>query len=142
MKTVFAKKETVKHAWYVVDADGQTLGRLASRIASVLRGKHKVDYTPNVDNGDFVIVVNAGKVKLTGRKDNDKMYHHHTGWAGHLNSWTAGQLRESEPTALVELAVRRMLPKGTLGKDLYKKLKVYAAADHPHAAQQPAVFPF
>lgn len=85
MKTVFAKKETVKHAWYVVDADGQTLGRLASRIASVLRGKHKVDYTPNVDNGDFVIVVNAGKVKLTGRKDNDKMYHHHTGWAGHLN---------------------------------------------------------
>ncbi|MEM6531567.1 MAG: 50S ribosomal protein L13 [Myxococcota bacterium] len=137
MKTVSAKKEDVKREWYVVDAADQTLGRLATRVATVLRGKHKPIFTPHVDTGDFVVVINAEKVRLTGKKGEDKMYHHHTGWIGGVVSRTAKQLRETRPEKLIENAVHGMLPKNVLGRQMGKKLKVYAGAEHPHAAQQP-----
>ncbi len=137
MKTISAKKEDVKREWYVVDATDQTLGRLASRVATVLRGKHKPIYTPHVDTGDYVVVVNAEKVKLTGKKNEDKLYHHHTGWVGGIVTRTAKQLREQRPERLVENAVHGMLPKNVLGRTMGKKLKVYAGGEHPHAAQQP-----
>ncbi|MEO1171877.1 MAG: 50S ribosomal protein L13 [Myxococcota bacterium] len=137
MKTISAKKEDVKREWFVVDAADQTLGRLATRVATVLRGKHKPIYTPHVDTGDFVVVINAEKVRLTGKKGEDKMYHHHTGWVGGVVSRTAKQLRETRPEQLVENAVHGMLPKNVLGRQMGKKLKVYAGAEHPHAAQQP-----
>lgn len=126
--------------WWVVDAADQTLGRLASRVASVLRGKHRVLYTPHADNGDFVVVVNAARVRLTGRKREQKVYYRHTGWKGHLKSRTADQvLSGPHPERVVEEAVRGMLPHNALGRKLYRKLKVYAGPEHPHAAQKPEV---
>ena len=137
MKTVSAKKEDVQREWYVVDATGQTLGRLATRVATVLRGKHKPIFTPHVDTGDFVVVINAEKVKLTGKKNDDKLYHYHTGWVGGIVTRTAKQLRAQRPERLIENAVQGMLPKNVLGRAMGKKLKVYAGGEHPHAAQQP-----
>ena len=139
MKTISAKSNEVKRKWFVIDADGIVLGRMASKIAGILRGKHKVEYTPHVDTGDFVVVINAGKVKLTGSKDADKMYYHHTGWQGHLKEATAARVRERHPERIVQVAVKGMLPRGTLGRAMLKKLKVYGTGEHPHAAQQPEV---
>jgi len=139
MKTTdFFTKEDAHQAWYVVDAQDQVLGRLATRVASVLRGKHKPTFTPNADIGDFVIVINADKVKLTGRKMSDKSYYRHTGYIGGLKETTPGKVLASRhPERLVEWAVRGMLPKTRLGDRLFTKLKVYAGPDHPHKAQQP-----
>jgi large subunit ribosomal protein L13 len=144
MKTVSLRKEDFapggEHEpdWVLFDAAGQTLGRLATRIAMVLRGKTKPTFTPHLDTGDFVVVVNADKVKLTGAKLKDKYYYHHTGYPGGLKAVQAGKLLENKPTELVRLAVKRMLPKNALNRDiLHKKLKVYAGPDHPHQAQQP-----
>jgi large subunit ribosomal protein L13 len=124
--------------WYVIDAEGQVLGRLATRVASLLRGKHRRDYTPHVDHGEAVIVVNAAKVKLTGRKLDRKLYHRHSGYMGSIRTVTAGELLGSaHPERVVQSAVRGMLPKNALGRKLVRKLKVYAGADHPHAAQKP-----
>jgi large subunit ribosomal protein L13 len=130
----------VTQRWWVVDAADQTLGRLASRVAARLRGKQSVLYTPHADSGDFVVVVNAGRVRLTGRKRQQKMYIRHTGWTGHLRSRTAEQvLAGAHPERVVEEAVRGMLPHNALGRKLYRKLKVYAGPTHPHAAQKPEV---
>jgi large subunit ribosomal protein L13 len=137
MKTFSAKQEEIKHSWYVVDAKGKTLGRLASRIAHILRGKHKAIFTPHVDTGDYVVVINAEQVTVTGRKSTDKEYHHHTGYPGGIRSITFDKLLAKFPSRVIELAVKRMLPKGPLGRDMYRKLKVYAGTDHPHTAQQP-----
>ena len=139
MKTTdFFTKEDAHQAWYVVDAQDQVLGRLATRVASVLRGKHKPTFTPNADIGDFVIVINAEKVKLTGRKMSDKSYYRHTGYIGGLKETTPGKVLASRhPERLVEWAVRGMLPKTRLGDRLFTKLKVYPGPDHPHKAQQP-----
>jgi len=135
-----ANAGTVDRRWWVVDAADQTLGRLASRVASVLRGKHRVSYTPHADAGDFVVVVNAEQVRLTGRKLEQKVYFRHTGWVGHLRSRTAGQvLGGPHPERVVEEAVRGMLPRNSLGRKLHRKLKVYAGSAHPHAAQKPEV---
>jgi large subunit ribosomal protein L13 len=123
--------------WVLIDAQGRSLGRVASRAASVLRGKHRPDFTPNQDAGDFVVIVNAEKVKLTGSKANDKVYHRHTGWPGGIRSTTAGKMLQSKPERLIETAVRGMLPKNRLGRRLFTKLKIYRGAEHPHAAQQP-----
>lgn len=141
MKTLSAKKEEVARSWYIVDAKDQTLGRLATRIASVLRGKHKPIFTPHVDTGDFVVVINADKVKLTGKKEQDKMYYDHTGWAGGIVERNAEKLREREPTKMVERAVGGMIPRGNLGRQQLSKLRVYAAAEHPHTAQKPEPLP-
>ncbi len=137
MKTEFAKKEQVARKWYVIDAQGQVLGRLAVEIARRLRGKHKPNFSPHVDTGDYIIVVNADKVRLTGRKMDDKMYYRHTGYPGGLRSMSARQLLGRKPERMIELAVKGMLPKNRLGRRMYQKLKVYATAEHPHAAQQP-----
>jgi large subunit ribosomal protein L13 len=138
MKTQSFRKVDQPQQWYVVDATDQVLGRLATRVAVVLRGKHKPTYTPHEDLGDHVVVINAAKVRLTGKKWTDKMYRHHTGYIGGLKETTAGKLREKDPTRLVTTAVQGMLPKSRLGHAMAKKLKVYAGASHPHAAQQPA----
>jgi large subunit ribosomal protein L13 len=138
MKTQSFRKTDQPQTWYVVDATDQVLGRLATRIATVLRGKHKPTYTPHEDLGDHVVVVNAEKVRLTGKKWTDKVYRHHTGFIGGLKEATAGKVREKDPTRLVTTAVQGMLPKSRLGRAMAKKLKVYAGADHPHAAQKPA----
>ena len=137
MKTFVAKPAEIKRDWYVVDAEGKTLGRLASEIASRLRGKHKPEYTPHADCGDYIVVVNAEKVAVTGNKRNDKMYHHHTGYIGHLKSTNLETLMDKAPNRPLEFAVKGMLPKGPLGRAMFKKLKVYVGTDHPHAAQQP-----
>jgi large subunit ribosomal protein L13 len=137
MKTEVAKAENVKRDWYVVDAQDAVLGRLATQIANVLRGKNKAIFTPSVDTGDFVIVVNAEKIALTGRKLDDKMYYHHTGFPGGLKEITAGKLLEKKPEDLIRKAVKGMLPKNKLARHMLKKLKVYAGASHPHDAQQP-----
>jgi large subunit ribosomal protein L13 len=139
METISTSKENARsmRRWFVVDAEGKVLGRLASQIASVLRGKHQVHYTPHVDTGDFVIVLNAAKVKLTGRKETNKIYHHHTTWAGGVVSRTAATVRQDSPEELIEKAVWGMLPKGPLGRDMARKLKVYAGGEHPHVAQKP-----
>lgn len=137
MKTFAARKETVKRDWYVVDATGKTLGRLATEVARRLRGKHKAEYTPHVDTGDYIIVVNADKVAVTGRKEQDKMYHRHTGYIGNLKSISLGKLREKAPERIIENAVRGMLPRNPLGRAVYRKLKVYAGPNHNHSAQQP-----
>lgn len=137
MKTYSAKPETVERQWYVVDAEGKALGRLASEIATRLRGKHKPVYTPHVDTGDYVIVVNAEKVRVTGRKETDKVYYHHSGFPGGIKSITLDKLREKAPHRIIETAVRGMLPKGPLGRDMFRKLRVYAGSEHNHAAQQP-----
>ena len=139
MKTEFAKKEQVARKWYVIDAQGQVLGRLAVEIARRLRGKHKPNFSPHVDTGDYIIVVNADKIRLTGRKMDNKMYYRHTGYPGGLRSMNARQLLGRKPERMVELAVKGMLPKNRLGRRMYQKLKVYITAEHPHAAQQPEV---
>ena len=139
-KTYSAKKGEIERAWHVVDVDGKTLGRAATQIAQLLRGKHKPTFTPHVDMGDFVIVINAHKVRLTGRKMTDKLYYDHTLFPGGLKTKTAEQMLAKHPEELVKRAVWGMLPKGPLGRKLYRKLKVYAAAEHPHEAQQPQVF--
>lgn len=136
--TVFFTRDDANQDWHVVDAQDQVLGRLATRVASVLRGKHKPTYTPNADIGDFVIVVNADKVKLTGNKVTDKSYYRHSGYIGGLKETTAGKVLASKhPERIIEWAVRGMLPKSRLGDRLFTKLKVYAGPDHPHEAQQP-----
>ena len=135
--TYVQKKEEVVRNWYVVDAEGETLGRLATKVAHVLRGKHKVTYTPHIDCGDFVIVINADKVVLTGDKLDKKVYYDHSGYTGGLRERTARVMKEKYPVEMVERAVKGMLPNGRLGRQMYKKLFVYAGENHPHAAQQP-----
>ncbi|HBN14625.1 MAG TPA: 50S ribosomal protein L13 [Pseudohongiella sp.] len=137
MKTFSAKPQNVEHNWLLVDAEGQTLGRLAAEIATRLRGKHKPEYTPHVDTGDFVVVVNAEKVSVTGKKSANKMYHHHTGYPGGLKSFSFEKLIDRSPEKVLKLAVKGMLPRTPLGRAMFKKLKVYAGNEHPHAAQQP-----
>ena len=137
MKTISAKPETAQHDWFVIDANGVTLGRLATEVARRLRGKHKTEYTPHVDTGDFIVVVNAEKVKVTGNKAQDKMYYRHTGHPGGLKEANFTQMIERTPEKVIELAVKGMLPKNPLGRAMYRKLKVYAGQEHPHAAQQP-----
>ncbi len=131
------RPQDVERVWFVVDAKGKILGRLASEVAQVLRGKHKPSFTPHVDGGDFVVVVNAGQVELSGRKRENKVYYRHTGFPGGIRSITAGRLLETRPERAIEHAVRGMLPKGRLGRRMLRKLKVYAGAAHPHAAQKP-----
>ncbi len=137
MKTFSAKPADVKRDWYVVDATGKTLGRLSSEIAHRLRGKHKPEYTPHVDTGDCIIVVNAEKVRITGRKLTDKFYHHHTGYVGNMKSVRLDKQLERHPQRVLEAAVKGMMPRGPLGRAMFRKLKVYAGAEHRHAAQQP-----
>ncbi|GLQ33234.1 50S ribosomal protein L13 [Litoribrevibacter euphylliae] len=137
MKTFSAKPETVKRDWYVVDAQGKTLGRLATEVASRLRGKHKPEYTPHVDTGDYIVIVNAEKVAVTGNKAADKMYYRHTGYPGGMRSANFNEMIERKPEMVIEKAVKGMLPKNPLGRAMFSKLKVYAGAEHPHAAQQP-----
>lgn len=137
MKTYVAKPNSVTRQWYVVDASGLALGRLASQVAAILRGKHKPQFTPHVDTGDFVIVVNAEKIRLTGRKLRHKIYYRHTGYKGSLHARRYEVMVAQYPERTVELAVRRMLPPGTLGRAQLRKLKVYRGPDHPHAAQNP-----
>lgn len=138
MKNTFMqKKEDVVRNWYVIDAEGVNLGRLATKVATVLRGKHKPTYTPHIDCGDCVIVINAEKVNLTGNKLNDKIYYNHSGYTGGLRERTAKEMIENYPVEMVERAVKGMLPKGRLGRQMYTKLFVYAGSEHPHAAQKP-----
>lgn len=137
MKTFSAQAADVKRDWYVVDASGKTVGRLASQIAFRLRGKHKPEYTPHVDTGDYIVVVNAKKVAVTGHKISDKVYYHHTGYAGGLKHITFEQLIDKAPERIVQAAVKGMLPKNRLGRQILKKLKVYAGSEHRHEAQQP-----
>lgn len=137
MKTYSAKPNAVPHEWFVVDAEGKTLGRLASEIAHRLRGKHKPEYTPHVDTGDYIVVVNAEKIAITGNKSKDKIYHHHTGYPGGLKSISFEKLIDKAPERVLQTAVKGMLPKNPLGRAMFKKLKVYAGAEHPHASQQP-----
>ncbi len=137
MKTYSAKAETVQHDWYIVDAADKTLGRMATVIASRLRGKHKPEYTPHVDTGDYIVVINAEKVQVTGNKAKDKIYHSHTGYPGGLKSISFEKLIEKAPERTIQSAVKGMLPKGPLGRAMFKKLKVYAGQVHPHSAQQP-----
>lgn len=142
MKTFVAKPETAQHDWYVVDAANKTLGRLATQIARYLRGKHKPEYTPHVDTGDYIVVINADKVTVTGRKTKEKVYEHYTGYPGGLKSITFEKLQAKFPERIIEKAVKGMLPKNPLGYAMYKKLKVYAGTEHPHAAQQPKSIDF
>ncbi len=137
MKTAFVKKEEVNRRWFIFDATGQTLGRFASRIAKVLIGKNKPTYTPNVDNGDFVVVINAEKIKVTGKKLTDKIYYHHTGYIGNLKAETLKERLEKEPEEVIVDAVWGMLPKTRLGRKMIKKLKVYRGSQHPHISQKP-----
>jgi len=137
MKTFSAKPEAVKRDWIVVDATGQVLGRLASRIAGRLRGKHKAIYTPHVDTGDYIVVVNVDKLRVTGRKAEQKTYYRHSGFPGGIRSTTLGKLYPSRPDRVLGHAVKGMLPKGPLGSAMFRKLKIYRGAEHPHAAQQP-----
>jgi large subunit ribosomal protein L13 len=139
MKTFSAKPETVKRDWYVVDAAGKTLGRLATEVARRLRGKHKPEYTPHVDTGDYIVVINAEKVAVTGNKATDKMYHSHTGFPGGIKSISFDKLIQKKPEMVIEKAVKGMLPKNPLGRAMYRKLKVYAGSEHKHTAQQPQV---
>ncbi len=142
MKTFMASPATIERKWYVVDAEGKTLGRLTSEIASVLRGKHKPIFTPHMDTGDYVIVVNAAKVKVTGKKLDQKIYYHHSGYVGGMKETTLKEMLAKKPERVVELAVKGMLPKGPLGRQMYKKLFVYAGPEHKHAAQKPEVLTF
>ena len=137
MGTYSAKPSEVKRDWFVVDAEGKALGRLASEIASRLRGKHKPIYTPHIDTGDYIVVINAEKVAVTGNKFTDKMYYRHTGYVGNLKSISFDKLQAQRPERIIELAVKGMLPKGPLGRDMYRKLKVYAGPEHNHHAQKP-----
>ena len=137
MTTYMASTDTIKHHWYLVDASGKTLGRLATEVARRLRGKHKPEYTPHADTGDFVVVINADKIRVTGNKLNDKMYYRHTGYPGGIKSKNLATLLTDQPTQVIEKAVKGMLPKGPLGRQMYRKLKIYAGAEHPHLAQKP-----
>jgi large subunit ribosomal protein L13 len=139
LTTVSAKPETVKRDWFLVDASGKTLGRLCSELARRLRGKHKPIYTPHVDTGDYLVVINAEKIAVTGNKLNDKLYHRVTGYIGNIKTIPLKNMLASHPERAIEIAVKGMLPKGPLGRDMYRKLKVYAGSEHPHAAQQPQV---
>ncbi len=139
MKTFVAKPETVKRDWYVVDAEGKTLGRLATEIASRLRGKHNPEYTPHVDTGDYIVVINAEKIAVTGNKAAAKTYYSYSGFPGGLKSITFEKLIDRKPEMVLEIAVKGMLPKGPLGRAMFRKLKVYAGTEHNHAAQQPQV---
>jgi len=137
MKTFSAKPQTVSRDWFVVDASGKTLGRLATELARRLRGKHKPEYTPHVDTGDSIVVVNASKVRVTGNKLADKMYHHHTGYIGNLKSVSLQTMMDTTPERVIEQAVKGMLPHNSLGREMFRKLKVFAGAEHKHEAQQP-----
>jgi len=139
MKTFSAKAEDVRRQWYVVDASGKTLGRLSTEIARRLRCKHKPEYTPHVDTGDSIVVINAEKIHVTGNKFTDKTYHHHTGYIGNLKSITFDKLLAKAPERIIEKAVKGMLPKNPLGRAMFRKLRVYAGAEHPHTSQQPSV---
>jgi len=139
MKTFSAKPAEVKRDWYVIDAEGKTLGRLATEIARRLRGKHKPEFTPHVDTGDYIIVINAEKVGVTGNKETDKMYYRHTGYVGNMKSTSLGKLRQTFPDRIISTAVQGMLPKNPLGRAMFKKLKVYAGPEHNHQSQQPKV---
>lgn len=136
-RTIMTRREDVVPHWHIVDAEGMVLGRLAAEVAHVLRGKHLPTYTPSIDNGDYVIVVNAEKIRVTGNKVEDKMYYHHSGYPGGLRETSLRHMQEKHPERVIEIAVRGMLPKNRLGRQLFRKLKVYAGAAHPHAAQQP-----
>lgn len=141
MRTTFmANAANIERKWYVVDAAGKTLGRLSSEIASILRGKHKPTYTPHVDTGDHVIIINAEKIELTGKKLTDKIYYRHSQFPGGLKTRTALEMRTNYPEKMLELAIKGMLPKGSLGRQMAKKLHVYAGSEHPHQAQQPEVY--
>lgn len=137
MKTYSAKPKEVSHNWLLIDAEGQTLGRMASAIAARLRGKHKAEFTPHVDTGDFIVVINADKVKVTGNKAKDKMYHSHSAFPGGLKTISFEKLLDKAPERVIQLAVKGMLPRSPLGRAMIRKLKVYAGTDHPHTAQQP-----
>ena len=137
MKTFSAKANEVKRDWFLVDANGKTLGRLASVVASRLRGKHKAEYTPHVDTGDYIVIVNAAKITVTGNKFDDKIYHHHTGYIGNLKSVPFKDLIKKKPEEVIQKAVKAMLPKGPLGREMSRKMKVFAGSEHTHAAQQP-----
>jgi large subunit ribosomal protein L13 len=137
MKTYVAKPQDIKRDWFVVDAKTLTIGRLASRVASILRGKHKTTFTPHEDTGDVVVIINAEQELSTGKKEKTKVYHHHTGHIGGIKSVTLEKLRSTHPERIIQLAVKRMLPKGPLGRKMFKKLWVYKGAEHPHQAQQP-----
>ena len=135
--TYMQRKEDIVRKWYIIDAEGETLGRLATKVAHILRGKHKPTYTPHLDCGDFVIVVNASKVNLTGNKLDNKIYYNHSGYTGGLRERTARVMKEKYPTEMIERAIKGMLPKGRLGRQMYRKLFVYADGNHPHMDQQP-----
>lgn len=137
MKTFSATAETVKREWFVIDATDKVLGRLSTEIARRLRGKHKPEYTPHVDTGDYIVVINAEKVRVTGNKETDKIYHHHTGYIGSLKSVNLAKMRKNHPDRIIKHSVKGMLPKNSLGRAMFKKLKVYAGGAHEHAAQQP-----
>jgi len=137
MKTFSAKPHEVKRDWFIVDASGKVLGRLAAELARRLRGKHKPEFTPHVDTGDYIVVVNAEKLRVTGNKERDKLYHRHSTYPGGIYTTTFGKLHAKHPTRVLEMAVKGMLPKGPLGYAMLKKMKVYQGADHPHTAQQP-----
>lgn len=137
MKTYSAKAETVQRDWYIVDAADQTLGRLSTEIARRLRGKHKPEYTPHVDTGDYIVVINAEKVRVTGNKSKQKMYYSHTGYPGGIKDISFEKLIDKAPERVIQSAVKGMLPRGPLGRAMFKKMKVYAGAEHPHASQQP-----
>jgi len=138
MRTISANKQTAQNDWYVIDAEGKTLGRMAAEIAHRLRGKHKPEYTPHVDTGDYIVVVNAEKVHVTGNKATDKKYHHHTQFPGGLKTFSFKEVIERSPEEVIKLAVKGMMPRTPLGRAMQKKLKVYAGASHPHGAQNPA----
>lgn len=138
-KTVSAKPDEVKRDWVLIDADSKVVGRVATKVATLLQGKHKPIYTKHVDTGDAVVIINAEKIAFTGNKEQTKMYHSHSGYPGGIKSMTAAKLREKHPTKILEAAIKRMLPKGPLGRQMFRKLKVYAGAEHPHAAQAPKV---
>ena len=142
MSTFFAKHNEVERKWYVVDATDLVLGDVATRVAAILRGKHKAIYTPHVDTGDYVIIVNAEKIRVTGNKANQKVYRHYTGYAGGLKEIPYAELLEKHPERILERAIKGMLPKNSLGKQMFKKLNVYAGPDHPHAGQNPEVLEF
>ncbi len=139
MKTFSAKPEEVRRSWYVVDASGKTLGRLASELAKRLRGKHKPEYTPHVDTGDYIVVINADRIRVTGNKLRDKIYYHHTGYIGNLKSTKLGTLMATAPEQVLTKAVKGMLPKNSLGRSMLRKLRVFAGPEHSHTAQQPQV---
>lgn len=142
MKTYVAKPHEIRRDWFIVDAKTMTIGRIASRVAAILRGKHKTTFTPHEDTGDAVIIINAAEVQATGKKEKTKIYHHHTGYPGGIKSVTLEKMRAKSPERILQLAIKRMLPKGPLGRKMFKKLWVYAGAEHPHQAQQPKELAF